>query len=109
MGFNRSSVRLFFNEYGIETPTAKADAVYKLMKEMLEAGVPIDGIGFQAHMQCDCGGQPGCDDPSVIAGNFQRFIGGLDIWVTELDVTMVDGCSEDTQAKVYSSLLQACL
>merc|ERR1711865_15962 len=93
--------------------TAKANATYRLLKEMLAAGVPIDGVGFQAHMQCDCMNwpvQPGCDDPVLIGANLQRFIDlGLSVWITELDVTMVDGCTEEMQAAVYGSVLQACL
>jgi endo-1,4-beta-xylanase len=112
-GFDRSQVPLFFTDYGIETSTPKADAVYRLVKEMLDAGVPIDGVGFQAHMQCDCmnyPNQPGCDDSEVVGANLQRFIDlGLKVRITELDVTMVDGCTEDMQAAVYGSLLQACL
>jgi len=112
-GFNPNQVPLFYSDYGIETATAKADAVYQLLKEMLAAGVPIDGVGFQAHMQCDCmnwPAQPGCDDPTVVGANMQRFIDlGLKVRITELDVTMVDGCTEEMQAAVYSSLLQACL
>merc|ERR1711865_1268886 len=93
--------------------TAKANATYRLLKEMLAEGVPIDGVGFQAHMQCDYmnyPAQPGCDDPAVIGANMQRFIDlGLSVWITELDVTMAKGCTQDMQAAVYGSLLQACL
>jgi len=112
-GFNSSQVRLFYNDYGIETFTDKANATYRLLREMLAEGVPIDGVGFQAHMSCDCmnyPGQPGCDDPAVIGANMQRFIDlGLSVWITELDVTMEKGCTQDMQATVYGSLLQACL
>lgn len=112
-GFDRSEVRLFYNDYGIETATAKANATYKMLKDMLADGVPIDGVGFQAHVQCDCMGyptQPGCHDHTVIGDNLQRFIDlGLSIWITELDVAMVDGCTQEMQAAVYGSVLQACL
>jgi len=112
-GFDRTQIPLFYNDYSIETATAKADAVHRLLKEMLAAGVPIDGVGFQAHMQCDCmnyPSQPGCNDAAVIAANMQRFIDlGLKVRITEVDVTMVDGCTEEMQADVYGALLQACL
>jgi len=105
--------RLFYSDYSIETPTAKADAVYNFLKEELQAGTPIDGIGFQAHMSCDCGGypaQPGCNNASLIAANMQRFVDlGLSVWVTELDVAMVEGCTPQMQADVYQAVVSACL
>ena len=63
------NLRLFYNDYSIETATPKADAVLKFLAEQKAAGVPIDGVGFQAHMRCDCGGpqpQPGCNNATVV-------------------------------------------
>ena len=102
--------RLFYGDYGIETPTEKANAVYRFLKEQLADGTPIDGIGLQAHMTCDCVGQPGCNNATVIAGNMARFAElGLAIWVTELDVAMAPGCTQQMQADVYAAVLEACL
>ena len=40
----------------------------------------------------------------------QRFIQlGLKVWVTELDVAMAAGCTQEMQAAVYSAMLEACL
>lgn len=96
------------------TRAAKADALLRLLTELIEAGnLPIDGVGFQAHLQCDCGGyppQPGCNNASVIAANMARFSDlGLDVWVTELDVAMVPGCTQQMQADVYAAVLGGCL
>ena len=67
----------------------------------------------QAHLRCDCGNyppQPGCNNSSVISANMQRFIKlGLKIWVTELDVAMASGCTQERQAAVYRAVLEACL
>ena len=112
-GVGQSVIRLFYNDYGIETATAKADAVLRFLKEQLAAGAPIDGVGFQAHMRCDCGGhpaQPGCNNATAIAANMRRFTDlGLDVWVTELDVAMAPGCTQQMQADVFGAVLQACL
>ena len=103
-----TKLRLFYNDYGIETPGAKTDAVYRWVTEQKKNGVPIDGVGFQAHLSCDC--RDGCNDTSVVAANMRRFIeAGLDVWVTELDVTMSKQCTEQDQAAVYAALLGACL
>ena len=126
-----TKLRLFYNDYGIETPGAKTDAVYRWVTEQKKNGVPIDGVGFQAHMSCDC--RDGCNDTRVVAANMRRFIqAGFAVWVTELDVKMSEGCTEQDQvitclasnclplpelanvfvvlqAAVYSALLGACL
>ena len=39
---------LFYNDYNAADP-AKRDRIYEMVKEMKEAGVPIDGIGMQGH------------------------------------------------------------
>lgn len=113
-GSGPSKLRLFYNDYGIETPGGKTDAVYRWLTEQKAAGVPIDGVGMQAHLRCDCqdeyGAYTGCNDTKVVAANMKRFIdAGLAVWVTELDVTMQPGCTQDNQAAVYSALLGACL
>ena len=103
-----TKLRLFYNDYSIETPGAKTDAVYRWVTEQKKAGVPIDGVGFQSHLSCDC--RDGCNDTTVVAANMRRFIeAGLDVWVTELDVKMSKQCTEEDQAAVYSALLGACL
>lgn len=39
---------LFYNDYN-EADPGKRDRIYNMVKEMKEAGVPIDGIGMQGH------------------------------------------------------------
>lgn len=41
---------LFYNDYGQEYSTAKAHAIAAKMQELKEADVPIDGVGFQMHI-----------------------------------------------------------
>ena len=112
-GYTRSQLPLLYTDYGIETATPKADAVLRLLTEQLSAGTPIDGIGFQAHLQCDCRGyplQPGCNHPAALVANMQRFVNlGLAVWITELDVAMAAGCTQEMQAEVYGAVLEACL
>ena len=38
---------LFYNDYNTERPE-KRDRVYKLLKKLVDAGVPINGVGLQA-------------------------------------------------------------
>jgi endo-1,4-beta-xylanase len=41
--------KLFYNDYGIEFMNGKSDATYELVSDLLERGIPIHGVGLQAH------------------------------------------------------------
>ena len=74
--------KLYINDYSTHDP-AKRDLLYKLVKEMLAKGVPIDGVGHQMHMNIN--------DPSIalIDQSIKLFAGlGLDNQITELDVSV---------------------
>jgi GH35 family endo-1,4-beta-xylanase len=41
---------LFYNDYAIESPSPKTDAVLALVEQLLGLDAPIDGVGLQAHL-----------------------------------------------------------
>ena len=95
---------LIYNDYDVLAGGAKADAMYALVSRMVGEGVPIDGVGFQMHLDTDF------NDFAAVASNFQRFADlGVDIYITELDVNMQPGASEEDQAEVFANAVQACL
>ncbi|UOE94519.1 endo-1,4-beta-xylanase [Alkalihalobacillus sp. LMS39] len=74
--------KLFINDYNTEV-TPKRDHLYNLVQDLLADGVPIDGVGHQAHIQIDW--------PTIveIRTSMEMFAGlGLDNQVTELDVSL---------------------
>lgn len=101
-------VALFYNDYDIEGLSPKSDSVYALLSELLARGVPVHGIGFQAHFQL--GRLPATEE---IAQNFERFAAlGLRIHVTELDVRVpIPASAEELtlQAEHYRAIVAACL
>lgn len=98
---------LYLNDYNIEGLGAKSDAMYKLVSELLAEGVPLDGVGMQAHLAVQYG------FPNQMRANMQRFAGlGLDVAVTELDVRMqlpADAAKTATQSSYYRQVVEACL
>jgi endo-1,4-beta-xylanase len=100
------NVELYYNDYNIEGIGAKSDAVYEMVREFKEQGVPIDGVGMQAHLIV---GQV----PDSMEENIQRFADlGVDVAVTELDIRMElprDDSKDAQQAQDYSAVTQACL
>ncbi len=101
--------KLFYNDYGAEGLGPKSDAIYNLLKSLKEKGVPIDGVGFQVHVDLSFSPQR-----VGMAENLERFARlGLEIHITEMDVRLVGGQPQaerlEAQARVYQEVLQVCL
>jgi endo-1,4-beta-xylanase len=74
-------VLLFYNDYGGELPGMKQDGIYDLVKGLVDAGAPIDGVGFQMHIAAGDVSGP------VFAATMKRFTAlGLRVNVSEMDV-----------------------
>ncbi len=100
-------VKLYINDYNTDGLGAKSDGMYRLVQSLLSQGVPIDGVGFQAHLAVQYG------FPTNMQQNLQRFADlGLDVAITELDVRMQlpsDATKLATQATYYRNATNACL
>jgi endo-1,4-beta-xylanase len=101
-------VELFYNDYGIERIHAKSDSTYATLKDLLDRGVPVHGIGFQAHLTG--GNLPPKDE---LLSNFRRFADlGLRIHITELDIrlrTPASAADLQMQANDYATIVNVCL
>jgi endo-1,4-beta-xylanase len=98
--------KLYINDYNVEGVNAKSTALYNLVKSLKEQGVPIDGVGLQAHLIL---GQV----PSTLQQNIQRFADlGVDVAITELDIRMTlpsDSAKLTQQAADYKAVMNACV
>ncbi len=103
------AAKLFYNDYNTDGINQKSDEVYALVKDLKAKGVPITGVGFQAHIDA------GFDVVHEhVLENYQRFRDlGLEVQITELDVQSNSSypASEHPtrQAKVYGDMLETCL
>jgi endo-1,4-beta-xylanase len=103
-------VKLFINDYGVETINFKSTATYELAKKLLAKGVPIHGFGMQAHMT-----EGKLPDFKNIAANIKRFTDlGLEVQVTELDVRIADEPAPEAkqfqnQAEVFRGFVELAL
>ncbi|OMD66815.1 1,4-beta-xylanase [Paenibacillus odorifer] len=73
---------LFYNDYNESNPL-KRDKIYKMVKSLLEQGVPIHGVGLQAHWNLY---DPSLDDIRAAIEKYASL--GLQLQLTELDVSM---------------------
>lgn len=95
---------LIYNEYDVSFAGPKADGLMALMQSLRDANTPVDGVGFQMHLDTDF------DRYDEVAANFQTIADmDLDIYITELDVSIRDGQTEEQQATVFAEVLSLCL
>lgn len=101
---------LFYNDYeGDAAGTPKSDAIYQLVKDMVDRGVPIDGVGMQFHL-----------DPRrlpllpKVRENMQRIADlGLLVDITEMDVPVGIVRGDEAmkfarQAEIYRDYVSLC-
>jgi len=101
--------KLYYNDYN-EYMTQKTDAIVKMANDLKAKGL-IDGIGMQSHLDA----RQGADAfPSINA--YEKAVAafaatGLDIQVTELDVTIPGSADSnlEVQAKYYSDIMDVCV
>lgn len=76
---------LFYNDYNTENP-GKRDRIYRLVKSLKDAGVPIHGVGLQGHWSVN---NPSREELEKSIQMFSSL--GLQVQVTELDVSVYGG------------------
>ncbi len=102
---------LFYNEAGAEAINAKSDAIYAMVRDFRQRGVPINGVGFQMHISNLHA------DVASISINIKRFTDlGVQVHITEMDVALpVDANGNlspqdlQRQADIYHEIATACL
>ncbi len=101
------SAKLLYNDYAAEGLGRKSDAVYTLVRNLIQNGVPIRGVGLQGHL--DLSAPPRVED---ITANLARLAAlGLDVYFSELDIR-IQGPTTETklfdQATLYGAIAGAC-
>jgi len=72
---------LYYNDYNLNQP-GKREAVFHMVRELRERGVPIHGIGMQGHYSLTT-------PPRQVEDSIRRFSElGVKISITELDITV---------------------
>lgn len=107
----RAPIKLYYNDYGIESPGAKQEAVVNMIQSFQSQGVQIDGIGLESHWEVY-----GTASKSSQMAAMQSYTNlGLEVAITELDVrfTNVTAQANSTgyanQATSYYESISACM
>ena len=100
-----SDAKLYLNEIGAEGINPKSNRLYEIVRDLKARGVPIDGVGFQAHANLQ-------GLPADFVANMQRFRAlGLDVAITEADVALKllpSAADLQRQAEIYADIVRAC-
>lgn len=101
--------KLYLNDYNNEClGNAKADAMYNLVKDFVQRGVPIDGVGLQLHLDAKQ-----IYDEDAIRANVKRYADlGIEMSFSEVDVRVPQKDHEkyeEAQRNIYLSLLKIAL
>jgi endo-1,4-beta-xylanase len=101
------AARLYYNDCEADALGPKADAVYALVRRLLDDGVPVHGIGLQMHLRA---ARPPA--PADIAANVARLAAlGLAVRISEMDVRIRwvrRGDPLTRQRRVYEDAIGAC-
>ena len=90
-------VKLYYNDYGLNIPS-KRNALLKMLEEFREENIPIDGIGMQAHYNVS-------SSLSDFKDSVEAFTAlGLDVQVTELDISVYTTLTQESYAELPESL-----
>lgn len=99
-----ANTKLYYNDFNEYMPQ-KTDAICKMALELKDKGL-IDGIGMQSHLDV------GFPNVSTYKKALEKFVEtGLDIQVTELDITTSDTSEAgfEKQAEIYKGIMDACV
>ena len=87
--FPKSS--LVINDYNLEMVPGKREGMYKLVKGMLERGVPVDTVGLQMHINIEYPPVSEIEKTIELYGSL-----GLNVIVTEMEVSMYTDKEQNT-------------
>lgn len=110
--------KLFYNDYALEYSRERADKAFELVRGLKAKGVPIDGVGLEAHLVMS---DFSCADMQALIRRFASL--GVEVAITETDVRMDnpwahrpvpmsdprDPAVLQRQAELFACTLSACL
>jgi len=98
---------LYYNDYEAEGLSPKSDSVYRLVRELRDAGVPLHGVGWQMHLS------EGWRVTAEHRANARRLRDlGVELSMTEMDVRLSappSAAQLESQAQSYRDALELAL
>ncbi|KAK4246903.1 endo-1,4-beta-xylanase B [Corynascus novoguineensis] len=100
--------KLYYNDYNLESPSAKTKGAQRIVKMLKDAGIRIDGVGLQAHLIAES--HPTLDEHIAAIKGFTKL--GVEVALTELDIrlqTPANATNLAQQKEAYKNVVGACV
>lgn len=104
---NMKDMKLYYNDYSIDGDNDKSRFLRKKVKEWLDKGAPIDGIGFQMHI----GPPNNIPTAQAVKDNMDYYASlGLDVLISEWDINLCgDLITAAQQSQLYHDITEVCV
>lgn len=104
---NMKDMKLYYNDYSIDADNDKSRFARQKVKEWVENGVPIDGIGFQMHI----GPPNNIPTADMVRDNMQYYADlGLEVLISEWDINLCGNMvTKQQQLQLYHDITEYCV
>ncbi|MBR6968045.1 MAG: endo-1,4-beta-xylanase [Ruminococcus sp.] len=99
--------KLYYNDYNEFANDKQNCIINTILKPLMAKGL-IDGMGMQSHLNCAASNAWG-DTNSYLSAMDKYLSLGLDVQVTELDLSRDGGYSDQQQADKYKAIFKHCM
>ena len=101
--------KLYYNDYNEFAGDKKSCIINTILKPMHQKGI-LDGMGMQSHIDCSTGQWDWGNTTSYLAAMDEYLSLGIDVQVTELDISRDGGkYTDQQQAEKYKAIFQHCV
>ncbi|WP_083607915.1 endo-1,4-beta-xylanase [Teredinibacter haidensis] len=99
--------KLFYNDYYNYIPERR-QAIYEMLKGLVEKGVPVHGVGLQCHVNTERSLNPAHQSYQQTIANLEQAIQlyaslGLEVHITEMDVSIYIGGNKYEEKDFYTA------
>ncbi len=87
--------KLYYNDYNLESPSAKTEGAARIVKMLRAEHIRIDGVGLQSHLVAESA--PTLDQHIAAISGFTKL--GVEVALTELDIRLTVPATEQNLAQ----------
>ncbi len=104
---NMKDMKLYYNDYSIDADNDKSKFAHKMIKDLVDKGVPIDGVGFQMHI----GPPNNIPTAEHVKDNMQYYADlGLEVLISEWDINLCGNkVTKQQQLQLYHDITAYCV
>lgn len=104
---NMKDMKLYYNDYSIDANNDKSRFARTMIKELVDKGVPIDGVGFQMHI----GPPNNIPTAKDVEDNMNYYASlGLEVLISEWDINLCGNrVTKEQQFQLYYDITKICV